>query len=255
MTRALLLVLFLLSAPIVARAQGAIIETLDDLKNVPEPPGLRGDLPMRVDLTGKIPPPRTQVDTSTCVSWAAIYAAGSYALRRAGHGDTLTLSPAFSYNQVSRDRFCLTNTAISNTLDLLRDVGAQPIEEFTFDAGWCGRLPTDAERQRAARYRIKGWSHFDATNIDAVKTQLARGAPVIFSMLIGSKLKAHRSQDVFSTDEEAVVGHAMVVVGYDEARKAFAIQNSWGRSWGDGGYAWFAYEFWRRNVKVGFVID
>ena len=255
MTRALLLVLSLLCAPSAASAQGAVIETLDDLQHVPEPPGVRGDLPMRVDLTGTIPPPRTQDATSTCVSWAAVYAAGSQALRRAGHGDTLTLSPAFSYNQVARDRLCLTGTKISNTLDQLRDVGALPIEAFAFDAGWCGRLPTDAERRRAARYRIKGWSRFDATNIDAVKTQLARGVPVIFSMLVGSRLKAHRGLNVLSTDENAIMGHSMVAVGYDEARKAFAIQNSWGRSWGDGGYAWFAYEFWRRNVKVGFVID
>ena len=47
----------------------------------------------------------------------------------------------------------------------------------------------------------------------------------------------------------------MVVVGYDDAKQAFRIQNSWGRSWGDGGYGWFSYEFWKRNVTLGFVID
>ena len=40
----------------------------------------------------------------------------------------------------------------------------------------------------------------------------------------------------------------MVVVGYDDAKQAFRIQNSWGRTWGDGGYGWFSYEFWKRNV-------
>jgi C1A family cysteine protease len=47
----------------------------------------------------------------------------------------------------------------------------------------------------------------------------------------------------------------MVAVGYDEARKALRIQNSWGRSWGDGGRGWFSYDFWRSRVKAGFVID
>ena len=65
MTRVLLSVLFLLCAPLAVCAQGAIIETLDDLKNVPEPPRMRGDLPMRVDLAGKMPPPRTQANTGT----------------------------------------------------------------------------------------------------------------------------------------------------------------------------------------------
>ena len=51
------------------------------------------------------------------------------------------------------------------------------------------------------------------------------------------------------------MGHAMTVVGYDEGRKALAIQNAFGRGWGDNGYAWFSYDFWRRSPKVGFVID
>jgi len=28
-----------------------------------------------------------------------------------------------------------------------------------------------------------------------------------------------------------------------------------GRNWGEGGYGWFGYDFWKRNVKVGFVIE
>ena len=39
------------------------------------------------------------------------------------------------------------------------------------------------------------------------------------------------------------------------ARKAFRIQNSWGRGFGDGGYAWLSCEFWTRNVGAGYVID
>jgi hypothetical protein len=255
MMRAPAVALLLALVPATAQAQGAVIETLDDLKGAADAPSTRGgDLPARVDLAGKMPPPRSQVATSTCVSWSVTYAAGSYAARRAGLGDTVTLSPAFTYNQVARDPLCLTGTAISKTLDLLRDVGALPIEEFVFDGGWCGRFPTGTERSRAARYRIKGWGRFDATNIDALKAQLARGVPVMFAMSIGRGITAHRGDGVITADE-GIMGHAMTVVGYDEGRKALAIQNSFGRGWGDNGYAWFSYDFWRRSPKVGFVID
>jgi C1A family cysteine protease len=124
-----------------------------------------------------------------------------------------------------------------------------------FDPGWCGRQPTDAERKRAARYRIKAWSRFDAKDIDAVKAQLARGAPVIFGMRAGAKLRGHRGDAVFNADEGNFGAHAMIAVGYDDAKNAFRIQNSWGRSWGDGGYAWFSYDFWKRSTQVAFVID
>jgi hypothetical protein len=248
-------VLLLALMPAVAGAQGAIVETLDELRNLPDPPEFRAPLPPKVDLSSTIPPPRNQADTDSCVSWAVTYAAASHAARRAGMGAAVTLSPSFTYNQVSGNRFCRSGTSITRTLDFLRSAGALPIEEFAFDAGWCGRLPTDAERQRAAGFRIKGWSRFDARKIETAKEQLARGVPVIFAMRTGLRMRALAGEAVLEADENLLSGHAMLAVGYDDGRGAFRIQNSWGRSWADGGYGWFSYDFWRRNVQVGFVID
>ena len=62
-----------------APAQGLILETLEDLAGSAEPPVLRGTLPRKVDLSGTIPAPRNQADTSTCTSWGATYAAASQA--------------------------------------------------------------------------------------------------------------------------------------------------------------------------------
>ncbi len=253
MIRLLLLALVVL-LPASAFGQGAILDTFDELKNVPEPPSFRAALPARVDVPN-IPPPRDQADTAACVSWAAAYVAGSQAARRNGLGDAVTLSPSYTYNQISGDRTCLSSTSIAKTLDFLRDNGALPIEEFVFDPGWCGRVPTEAERKRALRYRIKGWRKFDATDIDAVKGQLARGVPVIFNMRPGTKMRGHRGDSVIDSDNGDIGGHAMAAVGYDDTKKAFRIQNSWGRNWADSGYGWFSYDFWKRNVRIGYVID
>src|SRR6185436_17527294 len=76
-----------------------------------------------------------------------------------------------------------------------------------------------------------------------------------FAMRVGTKLRGHRGESVFDADFGDLGGHSMVAVGYDDAKQAFRIQNSWGRKWGDGGYAWFSYEFWKRNTRVGYVID
>jgi hypothetical protein len=239
-----------------ARAQGAIIETLDDLANVPAAPGFRGALPPRVDLTANIPPPASQGSSGSCVSWAVTYAAASQAERRAGLGATLKLSPSFTYNKLARDPICIVGTTQSATLDMLRDVGALPFEEFVFDGGWCGRLPTDAELQRAAKYRIKGWSVLDARKIEDVKSQLARGVPVIYDMRPNDQFQHFKGDAVLDIPGRMDgTGHAMIAVGYDDGRKAFRVQNSWGRSWGEGGYAWLGYEFWARNTQVGYVID
>ena len=250
-----LLVLPLLLLPAAAFAQGAVIETLNDLREARDPAAFRGPLPERADVSASVPAPRAQADTSTCTSWGATYGAASQALRRAGGSKTLILSPAFTYNQVSGDPSCRTGTSVSKTLDLLRTSGGLPIEEFVYDAGWCGRQPTPAERRRALQFRIAGWSRFSAKDLSAVKSQLARGAPVIFSMRTGSRLRGHRGDGVIESDNAPIYGHTMLVVGYDDTRKAFRIQNSWGRDWGERGYAWFSYEFWTRSVETAFVID
>ena len=43
--------------------------------------------------------------------------------------------------------------------------------------------------------------------------------------------------------ESVVGGHAVVCVGYDDARHAFVIRNSWGAGWGDAGYCFMPYAY------------
>jgi C1A family cysteine protease len=255
--RCLLLIIsaILLALPCRASAQGAILETLDDLRGVPAPVGYRGNAPDRVDLSPKLPPARNHGNTSTCVSWAATYVAASFALRARGGGSTLTLSSSFTYNQVSRDQWCNSNTTISATLNLLRDVGSVPIEEFAFDGGWCGRQPTTAELERARQFRVRSWAAFDASVIDKVRQQLARGVPVIFATRVTRKLNALRGDAVLEEDDVQGESHAMAAVGYDDAKHAFLVQNSLGQGWGNKGLGWIGYEYWKRNVRVGFVIE
>jgi len=253
--RFLLVCIAVLARSAAAFAQGAILETPDDLRAAPSPEGFRGQIPARVDLSPKMPPPRSQGLTSTCVSWGATYAAASLALRARGFSSELTLSPSFTYNQISRDEWCATGTKISATLDLLRDSGALPIGEFAFDGAWCGRLPTKSELERAREFRIKSWTAFDASSLDRVKEQLARGVPVIFNISTPTKLSSLQGDAVLTDDGVQGQGHTMVVVGYDDAKGAFLIQNSSGQSWASKGYGWFGYEFFRRNVGPGFVIE
>jgi hypothetical protein len=254
---ALALLLLPNALPVPARAQGAIIETLEDLKSVPEAPGFRGALPSNVDLSSTLPSPGSQGSSGTCTSWAVTYGAASQALRRAGLGSTLRLSPAFTYSKVGHDPICQRGTAASETLNMLRDVGGLPFEKYVFDGGWCGRVPNSDELQEAAKYRIKGWTKIsDAKKIEDVKAQLARGVPVIFDMHVSDEFQQFKGNSVL--DIPGVMtggGHTMLAIGYDDSRKAIRIQNSWGRKFGEGGYAWLSYDFWVRNVGLGYVID
>ena len=219
----------------------------------------RGVLPLRVDLSSRMPSPRSQGPSNTCASWAVTYAAVSQLHRRLNsqRQQDLTFSPSFSYNLVSGDPHCMGLSSISDTLSLLRDVGALPIEQYAFDPGWCGRKPTDEERAQAAQYRIRSWAAVDATNLEVVKALIANDMPVIFGMSIGPQFMGHRTSDTFDVVEggPGTLGHAMVVIGYDDERQAFRVQNSAGTNWGDGGRFWLSYRVWTSQVRHAYIIE
>jgi hypothetical protein len=69
-------------------------------------------------------------------------------------------------------------------------------------------------------------------------------------LYIGFKLPSNFYQSDSVVDMGGVVtcgpGHAMVIIGYDDSKKAFQIMNSW-KQWGDGeGFSWLKYQDLKR---------
>ena len=50
-------------------------------------------------------------------------------------------------------------------------------------------------------------------------------------------------------------GHAMLLVGYNRAKRYFIVKNSWGKGWGHDGYGYLHYDLVRSCFKYGFVVD
>jgi hypothetical protein len=243
-----------------AFAQGLIPDSPEDIAAARPAPAFRGVLPKQVDLSNLLPPPRTQWLSMTCVSWAATYVAASEARRRASPDHRLEpLSPSFTYALAGGTPNCRRPTSIIRTLEVLRTIGALPLNDYAFDVFDCGRSPTAMELSRATRWRIAGWYRVTAHDLDTVKGQLAGGHPIIFGMDVGPQFEAHRGDAVFTAVDigPRVAGHAMVLVGYDDTRLAFRLQNSYGPDWGDHGYAWIGYTTWQKAVHqdTGFAIE
>jgi hypothetical protein len=60
-----------------------------------------------------------------------------------------------------------------------------------------------------------------------------------------------RGLAIIQPDPKPAGGHAFAIVGYDA--DGFIVQNSWGESWGKGGFAIWRYSDWQASVSDGWV--
>lgn len=87
-----------------------------------------------------------------------------------------------------------------------------------------------------------------AISVDDIAWELACGHPVVVGLRV-TEAWEHLDGDTLPPPEgDSIGGHAVCLVGYDVARAAFRVRNSWGTSWRDGGYAWLPFEWIRLGV-------
>jgi len=106
--------------------------------------------------------------------------------------------------------------------------------------------PTPACYKEAAKHTITTYSRLNT--LDDMRLCLAAGYPFVFGFTV---YESFESQEVARTGilpmpkpgESTLGGHAVMAVGYDEAKKRFLIRNSWGPDWGIGGYFWMPYGY------------
>jgi outer membrane protein OmpA-like peptidoglycan-associated protein len=238
------------------QGQGLMAEDPAVMEQLPQTPTFRPFLPERVDLSPDFPPPGDQGKTQTCVGWSTGYALRSY-LERKRTGVNLAdpgnrFSPYFVYTQIAEN--CNSGARISDALAVQGQIGALPIRDYTTMN--CNQPPGPADKARAGGYRIGEFRRVRPDRIDDVKGELARGRPVPFGMMVTQEFMRLRGDDIYDLPpRNAKGGHAMVLVGYDDARQAFKLINSWGPKWGDRGYGWVSYRAFAAATHSAFTVD
>lgn len=202
-------------------------------------------LPTSVNLS--TPPVGDQGGEGSCVAWGTTYAARSIAWHAANPAawsySVNIFSPEYVYNQIKQGS-CTAGSYVTDGLNLLQSQGVVPWSVMPYsDANGCSTQPTAAQRTTAAAYKIAGYSRVSITST-AIKTQLAAGKPVIVAGPVNNAFMYLSGSTVLGRfTGSSLGGHCYCVVGYDDSRQAFKIQNSWATTWGASGFGYISYSY------------
>jgi hypothetical protein len=242
---------------------------LDDIDpatvaSLPLTPAYRAFLPASVDLSSHLPAPGNQGKAGACTAWAVAYAARGYytaALEnRDIHLRKNIVSPNYVYTlakQLQNKKHCEPGSNLYALVEVLKK-GALSLLDYPYHDSDCDDPPAPETANGAVDFRVRGLRLVDVKVIDDVKGALAQSQPVVIEFHDGPTWQRHREGGVFNDvvfDATKETWHAMTLVGYDERRQAFKLINSWGRGWGDHGYAWLGYDAFSARVRRAAVLE
>lgn len=120
--------------------------------------------------------------------------------------------------------------------------------------------------QAITYYRLDPYGTPKDALLNRIKTDLGAGLPPMFGFTVYSSVSQADKTGAIpypTAGEKIVGGHAVVAVGYDDARTikntnrgavetkgALLIRNSWGTGWGEAGYGWLPYEYVLKGLAV-----
>ncbi len=216
-------------------------------------------LPSKVDLSKEMPPVVNQGRQNSCVAFSTGYYTKSYYEYKknkwkydppilGGQGEHV-FSPAYIYNQINGGRD--QGSYFPDALDLVISRGVPPWKYMPYKETDYLTKPAEFVHEIAQKFKAKNYKRIPFDHLEAIKSELANGNPVVFGMVIDDNFY-NLGANVYDTlGGRQYGGHAMTLVGYDDNKRspkgdigAFKIINSWGTQWGDRGFGWISYKTW-----------
>jgi hypothetical protein len=208
----------------------------------------------------QMPPVGDQGVEGSCISWAAGYAALSaeqYYKTNAGSYSSASnvFSPEFLFNQTKNSDDCGSSTLLT-ALEFMKNNGVSTWQSMPYSSSnGCSEQPTAEQASEAMNYRISSYTRIKSADQNAIKAMLAQNHPLIFTGNVDDNFRNAGPGFVWATVGTIYGLHAFTLVGYDDAKGAYKIMNSWGTGWGDGGYSWVSYSTMAKVTNHLYLLD
>ncbi|NJC74006.1 C1 family peptidase [Planosporangium thailandense] len=213
------------------------------------PPTVLATLPPAVDLRDQCPKEiYDQGQLGSCTA-NAIAAAFEFGLLKQKLTDFMPSRLFIYYNER-----VMEGTVDSDSGAMIRD-GIKSVSKqgvcaettWPYDIARFTDQPPHSCYQEALGNRVTSYQRI-IQSLSQLKGCLAHGYPFVFGFRVYESFESEevaRTGDVPmpQATEQALGGHAVLAVGYDDATARFLVRNSWGTGWGQAGYFTMPYAY------------
>lgn len=201
----------------------------------------------KVDLRPFDQPIYDQGNLGSCTA-NAIGAAFAFSLRKQSK-PVFTPSRLFLYyntrvliNSVHTD----SGAYIRDGIKTITANGVCPEPQWPYVERMFATLPSKACYREATKHKAVTYQRV-AQNLNQLRAVLDAGFPFTIGFYVyESFIRTGYNGGIAripSRGEQFLGGHAVLVVGYNDATKMFTVRNSWGTGWGDKGYFYMPYAY------------
>ncbi len=203
-----------------------------------------------VFLIPNLPEVGQQGPQASGTAWAISIAVTAYR-RKLGAGN-YQCSPAFIYNQANNGKD--QGIEILHGVQLVAHAGCADIRQMPYREFDYQSRPDAKSLTAAGAHAVRGYGRADFTDPTQVRAHLLQGSVVIATMRTTENFVA-LEDEVWDVPKGQETGrHTVAVVGFDNKRGVFIIENSAGPKWGKKGFAAIPYVWFVRMVGQAYVV-
>lgn len=125
-----------------------------------------------------------------------------------------------------------------------------PLESVYPYTGADGSCSAAAPGWQAGAQKIGAWGSV-SQNLNAIKTALVKYGPLPIAFMVYEDFMHYKTGIYSYTTGKRLGGHAVLLVGYNDAEKYFSVKNSWDLGWGEQGFFRIAYSEMDNSVNFG----
>jgi C1A family cysteine protease len=206
-------------------------------------------LPASADLRPQCPPVYDQGQLGSCTA-NAIAGAIQFDRLKQQLAQVFVPSRLFIYYNERATEHTVDSDSGAQIRDGIKSVaklGDCPETEWPYTIARFKTKPSPECYADALRYRVVSYQRLTPV-LSQLKGCLASGYPFVFGFTVYESFESPQvartgHASLPGSSERAIGGHAVVGVGYQDAKQWFIVRNSWGSGWGLKGYFTLPYAY------------